>query len=94
MDATLVEKVPMACALHGTVIGNDFAKLPIPDDSQVYAFYENTDELFRTTIKAMVHYLQSRAPWEDYDICIFDPSFNWCLAVSHKDRCVWVMKDK
>jgi len=93
MNSTLVKNVPMACSLEGTMIRDDFLNLPIPDDSQVYAFYENTDELYLTTIKDMVHYLQSRAPWEDYDICIFDPFFNWCLAISHEDRYVWASND-
>jgi hypothetical protein len=83
----------MACSLEGTEIMEDPSNLPIPEDLKVYAFYENTDELYFTTIKAMVHYLKNREPWEDYDICIFDSSVDWCLAISHEDRYVWVTKD-
>ncbi|HEY5298660.1 MAG TPA: hypothetical protein VIK59_12140 [Verrucomicrobiae bacterium] len=93
IDSTLASNVPMACSLEGATITDDLSNLPILEASKVYAFYENTDELYLTTIKAMVHYLKNREPWEDYDICIFDSSFNWCLAVSHEDKYVWVTKD-
>jgi len=88
-----VNNVPMACKLDGFTIADDLSDLPISEDSRVYTFYENTDELYFTTIKAMAVYLANRQPWEDYDICIFDSSFDWCLGVSHEDRYVWVTKD-
>ena len=84
----------MACSLEGDAITDDLSNLPISEDTKAYAFYENTNELYLTTIKAMAHYLKSREPWEDYDICIFDSSFDWCLAISHEDRYVWVTKDE
>jgi hypothetical protein len=93
IDSTLAGNVPMACSLEGAAISDDLSNLPISEDKKVYVFYENTNELYLTTIKAMAYYLKSREPWEDYDICIFDSSFDWCLAVSHEDRYVWVTKD-
>jgi hypothetical protein len=93
IDTTFASNVPMACSLKGKAITNDLSNLPISEDTKVYVFYENANELYLTTIKAMAHYLRSREPWEDYDICIFDSSFDWCLAASHEDRYVWVTKD-
>jgi hypothetical protein len=69
----------------GKIISSGNAKLLVENFSS---------ELYLTTIKAMAHYLKSREPWEDYDICIFDSSFDWCLAISHEDRYVWVTKDE
>jgi len=90
IDSTLASNVPMACSLEGAEISDDLSNLPISEDTTVYVFCENTNELYHATIKAMAHYLKGREPWEDYDICIFDSSFDWCLAASHEDRYVWV----
>lgn len=88
-DAGLSNNIPMACRLEGVRIGGDLSDIPVNQESKAYSLYENTGEIFLTTVKAMADYLKQRQPWEDYDICIFDISLNWCIGISHEDRHVW-----
>jgi len=92
-DSSMEDTIPMACRLEGTSISEDLSEISIANDSKAYSFFENTNELFLTSPKAMADYLQRREPWEDYDICIFDTSLKWCIAISHEDRCIWVKRD-
>lgn len=32
-------------------------------------------------------YFDVRNPWEDFDVYILPPDFDWCFVVTHHDAC-------
>ena len=34
----------------------------------------------------VLDYLKNKEPWEDYDICLFDDSLEWCVGITHNDE--------
>jgi hypothetical protein len=88
--STVASNIPTACLLQGEEVDEITAALPPKGDAAVFTFFENTSEVYCTTWAAVLQYLQKREPWEDYDICVFDESLDWCFGISHEDRLVWV----
>ncbi len=53
----------------------------------VYFLLENFPPiLMACTAHEARSYFESKEPWEDYDICIFDDTMSFCYAASHEDR--------
>ena len=80
--------VPMACRLLGeaeeasSLIKNN----QVFDDAlRVFALFENIDVLRKATFGEVRRYIDVKEPWEDYDILVFDESFEWYLGFTHND---------
>ena len=75
--------IPTACVLRG----RKFRDLLIPpkllEKHQILFFLESASILNVVDPSAVVHYFEERKPWEDYDICLFDESLEWCIGITH-----------
>ncbi len=88
LDATMASNVPMACRLVGVDRIDLFEKSLLNSQMEVFAFFENVNEMRRTTVLELRNYLACKEPWEDYDICVFDESLDWFVGCSHSDRII------
>lgn len=93
LDASMSSYVPIACRIKGEDRVGLFDDPLFNGKRFVYAFFENVDELYRTTIEDLRDYLECKEPWEDYDICVFDESLDWFVGCSHNDRIVVIGED-
>lgn len=77
--------IPTACMLNGRK-DREYLALPRFQNRKCILFYlESAHLLRRTSPAAAANYFSLRAPWEDYDICLFDESMEWCVGVTHNN---------
>lgn len=85
LNEKMAADVPLACRLLGEETPR-LCDVPIVNSGRiVFALFENTDELRRSTFDELCNYLDSKEPWEDYDILVFDESFDWFVGFTHND---------
>ena len=82
---SFVESVPLACR----IMGANFDEI-MPDwyacDELVFVFFENNRMMVSARWRDAFDFFSNRAPWQDFDACIFDPAFNRCIAITHNDQ--------
>lgn len=83
--AEIPSNVPTACTLTGRNERDYFNTPQFLDNKSVLFYLEAAQILNRTTATAVAHYLAVREPWEDYDVCLFDESMEWCVGITHND---------
>jgi hypothetical protein len=77
--------VPTACLIEGVDLTLDKVGSQFGNGRDVLAYFENTNELFQVFLGEFISYFTEKEPWEDYDICLFDRSFSWCVALTHEE---------
>jgi len=93
-DGEIPINIPTACLVDGEIVDATFiVSDAFSQVERVYFFVESGDALENETLHICApseafEYLQSKEPWEDYDICLFDNTLSWCFAISHNDRYV------
>ncbi|MDB6034853.1 MAG: hypothetical protein JWM16_5191 [Verrucomicrobiales bacterium] len=83
--AKIPSNVPTACMLQGRKGGGIFQSPKFLGKKRVFFFLESASLLHSADPQAVVNYLAQREPWEDYDICLFDESYEWCVGLTHND---------
>jgi len=87
--------IPTACLVKGPR-GSEVLKDPtFLARKNIYFYLESgevpEDEILRICDATdLVQYVKQKEPWEDYDLCTFDESMTWCLAVSHNDTITYL----
>jgi hypothetical protein len=82
----LPSNVPTACILGGRKVGSDFISEKLLNNSSIYFYIESAALLHSAEPQTVQAYLAKKEPWEDYDICLFDKSLDWCLGATHNDE--------
>lgn len=77
--------VPTACVLDGRKDRDYLVKPAFQRRNSVLFYLESGRVLRRTTPAEAANYFAVREPWEDYDVCLFDESLEWCVGVTHND---------
>jgi len=83
LSTAISDAAPIACRVNGVETPfKDFPDL-LPGHTAILACFENYDYVARTTWAAFVHFFENRAPWEDFDVCVFSDIGEWCVAINH-----------
>jgi|ERR1035438_1921805 hypothetical protein len=77
--------VPTACVLQGRKDREYLGKPRFLNRKSVLFYLESAHCLRRTTPIEAADYFSAREPWEDYDVCLFDESLEWCVGITHND---------
>lgn len=85
LDTSMERNVPLACRLMGAQTPGLSLDYRLNGEMEVYLYFENLDEVRKSTIASLEVYLSAKKPWEDYDICVFDDKFKWFIGVTHND---------
>jgi len=84
-ESEIPNNVPTACLLMGR---KDHAYLDNPrflKHKNILFYLEAACILHRASPMVIAHYFLIREPWENYDVCLFDESFGWCVGITHND---------
>lgn len=82
--------IPTACLIKGSHGPEVLADPTFRARKNIYFYLESgdvreNDDLRICDALDLIQYVEQKEPWEDHDICAFDDSMTWCLAVSHED---------
>ena len=77
--------LPIACVLRGSKDKDILQSPKLLGKHQILFFLESASLLYSTKPQAVLDYLSKRQPWEDYDLCVFDESLEWCIGITHND---------
>lgn len=80
------DNLPTACIIEGLENQNAFDDIKFLSLDQIYILFENEQELRSTTPKLLKDYYDNRQIWEDYDFCVFDEQYLWCIGVTHNGQ--------
>jgi hypothetical protein len=83
--AVTPSNIPTACVLQGRIDHEFLSDSRFLARKEILFYLESADCLRRTTPTSAAHYFSTREPWEDYDVCLFDESLEWCVGVTHND---------
>ena len=85
-SARVPSNLPTACILQGRKL-KDISNIPNLLRKPRIFFYLDPAPcfLYLTEPESVLNYLAKRQPWEDYDICLFDESLEWCIGITHND---------
>lgn len=84
-SARIPSNVPTACLLQGDKATNVFQSQKFLEKDRIFFYLESASLLYLAEPQTILHYLAGRQPWEDYDICLFDESLEWCVGITHND---------
>lgn len=83
--------IPTACLLRGRKDHNVLNTSQFLKHQTIFFVIEGTHTVIRSARPCeIVNYIKKREPCEDYDICLFDSSFSWCVGITHNDDIVIV----
>ena len=85
--------MPLACVLKGKEDPNYIKTINFSKRGDMLFLVEGAHLLHEASPQQISKYFDSREPWEDYDICIFDRTFVWCIGVTHNGHVVVVEKN-
>lgn len=89
-SAAMASNIPTACLLHGRHDPTYLRREPFTSHTRILLLLEGSTCVQETTPAELVQYLNSREPWEDYDFCVTDETFTWCVGITHNDSIVIV----
>ena len=80
--------IPTACLIKGS---HDLKILSDPTfraRKNIYFYLESGDVRENDVLRIcdaldLIQYVEQKEPWQDHDICAFDDTMAWCLAVTH-----------
>ena len=78
--------LPTACVVEGHKDKNILKSPNFLAKQRVFFFLDpDPPLLYSADPSSVLKYLAIRQPWEDYDICLFDESLDWCIGITHND---------
>lgn len=83
--------LPTACVLNGRRFPNYLNSPYFLTRKSVFFYLDGQSSLWETTPAQVLHYLSIREPWEDYDICLFDDTLEWCVGITHNNYVIVVV---
>ena len=84
----------ISCKLMPDEVFANFDLVPIYNREEVIIFFENYHIMMKSSWGKAIAFLKEREPWEDFDVCIFDESMDWCVALTHNDEIKAVKLDR
>lgn len=78
--------LPTACTLDGIEDSRVFESARFLSVPEVLVLFEYPRELFVASPVSVVEFIKAKAPWEDYDICVFPRDLMWCVGLTHNDK--------
>jgi hypothetical protein len=88
IDTSMAANVPLACRFMGAQTPGLSLNARLNGEMEVFLYFENLNEVRKSTIASLAAYLSVKEPWEDYDICVFDDRFKWFIGVTHNDAII------
>lgn len=58
----------------------------IPNTRNIFFYLERQDELYITSLQAIINFVRSFEPWDVIDAYIFDNEMLWIVAITHEDN--------
>jgi hypothetical protein len=83
--ARIPSNVPLPCLLKGKKDQGYVSSPAFLRRSTVYLWIDGTDVVHLVKPSAIAAYLQRRQSWEDYDLCLFDDTCEWCVGITHNE---------
>ncbi len=80
------ESIPISCRIKPVWQSSQLEKSWFRNISKVVVYMENYDLMVLAEIDDVLRFLNSREPWQDFDVCIFDEDMTWCAALTHNDE--------
>lgn len=79
------ENVPTACTLDGEKDSGAIDSENFRSMKSLYVLFESPNELYIASGEEVFQFYDGLEPWEDYDFCVYDETFNWCIGVTHNE---------
>lgn len=57
----------------------------IDKTKEIYFYEQRGDEMYITTMKDILIYVDNMEPWDEIDAYIFDENMDWVIALTHED---------
>lgn len=84
-NSKVPSNLPTSCILNGIVDKEIFSNHKFLLLKKVYILFEYDDDLRIAGSREIKDFYINLEPWEDYDFCVFDESYDWCIGVTHND---------
>ena len=77
--------VPTWCTFDSPVLvdQNILSHVELSKYKALNIFFENQGAVYSANLQEIRRYFSHREPWEDYDIYVFPPAMDWCIAFTH-----------
>ncbi len=62
------------------------SSIGIPNTGNIFFYLERQDELYITSLQAIINFVNSFEPWDVIDAYIFDNTMLWIAAITHEDN--------
>lgn len=85
--------VPTACCLEGIKDESIFSNSTFLNLNKIYILFDYDNDLRLASPSDIKDFYNNLEPWEDYDFCLFDDTFSWCIGVTHNNDVIVVDSD-
>ncbi len=77
--------IPTACLIKGPDTPDILGRESFLGLNRVFFLLEGPLRIFETSALAVQAFVEGKDVWEDYNICVFDESYEWCIGITHND---------
>ena len=85
-----MDSIPISCRIKPMQQGSQLNKAWFEKADSVVVYMENYEVMVRSTANTVLRFLNTREPWQDFDVCIFPEDVTWCAALTHNDEAKFV----
>jgi len=89
--AAVASNIPTACVLKGRRTPDYLNSRYFLTRKSVFFYLDSQEGLHQTEPAEVLQYLSTREPWENYDICLFDETLEWCVGITHDNYVIVVV---